>query len=349
MTNLQSQPFLADSRAWKQAITPYQQPDLRRSVWQLANTLVPYLLLWVVMVPLYRVSFWLALPLIILAAGFAVRAFIIFHDCGHGAFFRSRRANEIVGFVTGLVSFTPFFAWRRGHALHHSASGDLDRRGDGDIWMMTVEEYLASSWRMRLAYRVYRIPLVLFVIAPVFLFVVAHRIPRKGRSRERRSVWLTNLTLLLIAILMSLLIGFKTYAILQILVVGMAASAGVWLFYVQHQYEGVYWQRHGEWSYAMAAVEGSSFYKLPKVLQWFTGNIGFHHIHHLSPRIPNYNLEACHNANPELQIEPVTLRQSFGCMRYRLWDEVNYRLIGFGELQGLSRTAALHQDSAGSH
>jgi acyl-lipid omega-6 desaturase (Delta-12 desaturase) len=337
MKQIESRPILAESRAWKTAVAPYQKPDLYRSLWQIINTLVPYLLVWVLMIPAFRISFWLALPLIILAAGFTMRAFIIFHDCGHGAFFSSRRANEIVGFITGLVSFTPFFSWRHSHALHHSASGDLDRRGDGDVWMMTVNEYLASPWWRRAVYRVYRFPFVLFVISPLFLFLFIHRIPMKGRKREHRSVWLTNVALLMIAILMSLLVGFKTYAILQVSVIAMAASAGVWLFYVQHQYEEVYWQRHNAWDYATAAVEGSSFYKLPKILQWFTGNIGFHHIHHLSPRIPNYNLEPCHNANPELHVEPLTLLQSFKCIRYRLWDEANFRLIGFGELKKIAR------------
>jgi len=333
MTQSQIRPILAESRAWKTAVAPYQQPELHRSVWQIVNTLVPYLLIWVLLIPAFRISFWLALPLIILNGGFTARAFIIFHDCGHGSFFSSRRANEIVGFITGLVAFTPFFAWRHGHALHHSASGDLDRRGDGDVWMMTVDEYLASPWWRRAVYRIYRFPLVLFVISPLFLFLFVHRIPLKGRKREHRSVWLTNVALLMIAILMSLLFGFKTYAILQVSIIALAASVGVWLFYVQHQYEEVYWQRHNVWDYATAAVEGSSFYKLPKVLQWFTGNIGFHHIHHLSPRIPNYNLEACHNANPELHVEPLTLLKSFKCIRYRLWDEANFRLIGFGELK----------------
>jgi omega-6 fatty acid desaturase (delta-12 desaturase) len=201
--------------------------------------------------------------------------------------------------------------------------------------MMTVQEYLEATPWQRFVYRAYRNPVVLFGIAPLFLFLVLHRIPRPGRSREQRSVMLTNVTLLAIVILMSLLIGFKTYVILQLSILVVATSVGVWLFYVQHQYEGVYWQRHEEWDYAAAAVEGSSFYKLPKVLQWFTGNIGFHHIHHLSPRIPNYNLERCHDENPSLQVEPITLRQSFQCIRYRLWDEANNRLISFGELKQL--------------
>ncbi|MCA9969932.1 MAG: fatty acid desaturase [Anaerolineales bacterium] len=332
--------FLANKAAWKRAIAPYQQPDLRRSVWQMVNTLVPYFTLWVLMVMAYRVSYWLALPLIVLAAGFLIRTFIIFHDCGHGAFFENRRANEIVGFLTGVLVATPYFSWRHAHALHHASSGDLDRRGDGDIWMMTVDEYVAASRWKRLGYRLYRSPLVLFGIGPAFQFMLSERWPKYGRKRERRSVLITDVVLLLLGILMSLLIGFKTFIVLQGSVLWLAAIGGVWLFYVQHQYEGMYWQRHEEWSYALAAVEGSSFYKLPKVLQWFTGNIGFHHIHHLSPRIPNYNLEACYNAIPELQTEPVTLRQSIKCIRYRLWDEANYRLISWREFRQLMQQRA---------
>ncbi len=334
MTQENTKPFLTNKTAWKQAVAPYQRPNLRRSLWQIANTLIPYVLLWVIMVMTMRVSFWLTLPFIVLAAGFLVRTFIIFHDCGHGAYFANRRLNEIVGFITGVLVFTPYFSWRHGHALHHASSGDLDRRGAGDIWMMTVEEYLAAPAWKRFGYRVYRNPIVLFIIAPVFLFIIVERIPnRYGKQRERRSVILADVTLLLVAVLMSLLIGFKTYIILQVLAMGLAATGGVWLFYVQHQYEGVYWQRHDDWDYATAAVEGSSFYKLPKVLQWFTGNIGFHHIHHLSPRIPNYNLEQCHNENPQFQVAPITLRDSFKSINFRLWDEANNRLISFRQFR----------------
>ena len=328
--------FLADMPAWKKAIAPYQKPDLRRSLWQMANTLIPYTLIWGLMMWTIGRSFWLTLPLIILAAGFMVRAFIIFHDCGHGAFFASRRANEIVGFITGMLTLTPYFSWRHGHALHHATSGDLDRRGAGDIWMITVDEYReASSWK-RLAYRLYRTPIILFFVGPALLFLILQRFPNKyDRAKERRSIFLTDFAILLPAILISLLIGVKSYLILQVSVMGLAATVGVWLFYVQHQYEGVYWQRHDAWNYAQAAVMGSSFYKLPRILQWFTGNIGYHHVHHLSPRIPNYNLEACHNANPGLQVEPVTLLESFRSVRFRLWDEANQKLISFREFKTL--------------
>ena len=335
--------FLSDNKAWKTAVAPYQQPDLRRSLWQIANTLIPYTLLWALMILTIRFSLsaWLLLPLVILAAGFMIRSFIIFHDCGHGAFFASRRANEIVGFITGLVALTPYFSWRHGHALHHASSGDLDRRGPGDIWMMTVDEYRAATPWQRFSYRLYRTPIILLIVGPSLLFLLFQRFPTKtDRAKERQSVYLTDFAILLPAVLISLLIGFKAYIILQVAVIALGATAGVWLFYVQHQYEGVYWQRHDEWNYAIAAVTGSSYYKLPRILQWFTGNIGYHHIHHLSPRIPNYNLEACHKANPGLQVKPLTLGQSWRCLRYRLWDEANARLISFREFRALPVPAA---------
>jgi omega-6 fatty acid desaturase (delta-12 desaturase) len=289
------------------------------------------------MIQTLKISYWLTLPFIFLAAGLLVRNFIIFHDCGHNSFFASRRANDIVGFITGVMSFTPYFAWRHLHALHHASSGDLDRRGNGDIWMMTVKEFLAATPRERLIYRLYRQPFIQFIVSPLFLFLVVYRFPLTNkRERERRSVHYTNLALLVATIVMSLLIGFKAFAILQLSVLVIATISGVWLFYVQHQYEGVYWEKHESWDYARAAVEGSSFYNLPRVLHWFTGNIGYHHIHHLSPRIPNYNLEACHREVTMFEVKSITLWESLGCIKYRLWDEENAQLIGFGELKELA-------------
>lgn len=320
-------------RNWQKIVARYQTPDPRRSVWQIVNTLVPYFIVWALMILALQVSYWLVLPLVILAGLLAVRIFIIFHDCGHGSFFESRRANEIVGFITGTLVFTAYFAWRHEHAIHHASSGDLDRRGHGDVWMMTVSEYLNASPRERLIYRLFRHPLNMFLIGPMVLFLILNRYPVKARRlREVRSIYYTDLALIAIFVLMSLLIGFWNFLILQMSVLLVSASLGVWLFYVQHQYEGVYWQRHNEWNYAEAAIQGSSFYKLPKVLNWFSGSIGYHHIHHLSPRIPNYNLQACHDENPAFQITPITLRESFRCVRFRLWDEENNRLIGFGDL-----------------
>jgi omega-6 fatty acid desaturase (delta-12 desaturase) len=328
-----------DASAWKEIVARYQQPSLGRSVWQIVNTLVPYAVLWYLMYRSLAVSYWLTLPLAILAAGFHIRTFIIHHDCGHGAFFKSRQANDIWGFITGVLTFTPYYLWRWEHAIHHAHAGDLDRRGLGAVWTLTVQEYLEASHWKRFRYRLVRNPVVLFVVAPLFLFTVVHRFPlAKASPRERHSVHWTNLGILGMIAAMSLTFGFKAYLLIQLTVMAVAGGAGVWLFYVQHQFEGVYWQRHGEWDCLAAALEGSSFYKLPKVLQWFSGNIGFHHIHHLSPRIPNYNLEKCHNAEPLFQsVPPVTLFASFKSFTYRLWDEPHHQLVGYSYLRVLRR------------
>lgn len=316
---------------WKRIVTRYEQPALRHSLWQLTNTLVPYGALWYLMYLSIGVSYWLTGGLALLAAGFQVRIFIIFHDCGHGSFFKSRKANNLLGFITGVLSLTPYYHWRWEHALHHASSGDLDRRGAGDMWTLTVEEYLEASRWQRFAYRLARNPLILFVLAPVFLFAVKQRFPSsRAPRRERHSVYWTNLGVLAMATGLSYMLGLKTYLLLQLAVISVAGSAGVWLFYVQHQFEGVYWERRPEWDYYSAALQGSSFYKLPKLLQWFSGNIGFHHIHHLSPRIPNYNLEKCHRAEPLFQtVKPVTLFTSFKSLTFRLWDEQRRKLVGF--------------------
>jgi len=257
-------------------------------------------------------------------------------------FFKSRKANDIWGFITGVLTFTPYQLWRWEHAIHHSASGDLDRRGLGSVWTLTVQEYLEASRWKRFAYRLVRNPFVLLIIAPFFLFVIQQRFSSKGASRrERHSVYWTNLAMLGVAIGLSLIFGFKAYLFIQLMMVMVAGTAGVWLFYVQHQFEGVYWQRHEKWDYLTAALQGSSFYKLPKILQWFSGNIGFHHIHHLSPRIPNYNLERCHKAEPLFQtVPPVTLFSSLKSLTFRLWDEERHRLVGFSYLRNTKRVHA---------
>jgi omega-6 fatty acid desaturase (delta-12 desaturase) len=285
------------------------------------------------------VSYWITAPLAILTAGFMVRVFIIHHDCGHGSYFKSQKANDAWGFITGVLTFTPYYLWRWEHAVHHASSGDLDRRGTGDVWTLTVQEYLEASRWKRFAYRLARNPVILFVIAPLFLFMVKHRFaPARAAARERRSVEWTNLAILGMAVLMSLIFGLKAYLVIQVSIMAMAGTAGVWLFYVQHQFEGVYWERQENWDYLTASLQGSSFYKLPKVLQWFSGNIGFHHIHHLSPRIPNYNLERCHKAEPLFQtVPPVTLISSFKSFTFRLWDEQRRKLVGYGHLRALRR------------
>jgi len=280
-----------------------------------------------------------AVPLAILAGGFLVRVFIIFHDCGHGSFFRSRKANDILGFITGVLTFAPYYHWRWEHAVHHATSGDLDRRGLGDMWTLTVQEYLESSRWNRFAYRLGRNPIVLFVLAPFFLFLIKYRLPKaKANRRERLSVYWTNLAVLGMAAGLSWFFGIKAFLLIQAVIMMVAGSAGLWLFYVQHQFEGVYWERREEWDYTAAALQGSSFYKLPKVLQWFSGNIGFHHIHHLSSRIPNYNLEKCHKAEPLFQsVKPITLFSSLKSFTFRLWDEQRRMLVGYRHLRDLRR------------
>jgi len=329
----------ADTAAWKDIVTAYQQPSTGRALWQIINTIVPYAFLWYLMYLSMAVSWWVTLPLAILAAGFLVRIFIIFHDCGHGSFFKSRTANDVVGFIAGVVTFTPYYHWRWEHALHHATSGDLDRRGIGDIWTMTVQEYLESSRWKRFAYGMARNPVVLFVIAPLFLFLIRQRFPSaRANRRERRSVGWMNLALLGMAAALSAVFGIKEYLAIQVMVYGVAGSAGVWLFYVQHQFDGVYWERRDGWDYTAAALQGSSFYKLPRILQWFSGNIGFHHIHHLSPRIPNYNLERCHRADPLFQsVRPITLLSSLRSFTFRLWDERRGKLVGYRRLRELRR------------
>jgi acyl-lipid omega-6 desaturase (Delta-12 desaturase) len=325
--------------AWKDIVARYQKSEVWPGVWQLVNTLVPYAALWYLMHLSLRVSWWLALPLAVLAAGFLVRVFIIFHDCGHGSFFPSRKANDILGFITGVLTFTPYHHWRWEHALHHASSGDLDRRGTGDVWTLTVQEYLEASRWKRFAYRLARNPVVLFGVAPIFLFLIKMRLPAgSAPRRERHSVAWTNLAVVGLAAGLGWLFGFKAYLLLQLLVLMVAGSAGLWLFYVQHQFEGVYWERKGDWDYCTAALKGSSFYKLPKLLQWFSGNIGFHHIHHLSPRIPNYYLEKCHQAEPLFQtVKPVTLFGSLKSLTFRLWDEQRQRLVGYRALRAIRK------------
>ena len=331
-----------DAADWKEIVAKYQRPSAAKAIWQIANTLVPYALLWYLMHLSLAVSWWLTAPLAILAGAFLVRVFIIFHDCGHGSFFKSHRANVVWGFLCGLLTFTPFYHWRWEHSLHHATAGDLDRRGVGDVWTLTVQEYLESSRGKRFAYRLARNPIVLFVLAPLYVFLIRHRLPKTAASRrERSSVHWMNLAILGMVAVMAAIFGLEAYLVIQLTALLVAGSAGFWLFYVQHQFEGVYWERRDEWDYAAAALKGSSFYKLPRVLQWFSGNIGFHHIHHLSPRIPNYNLEKCHQADPLFQtVKPVTLFSSFKSLTFRLWDEQRRKLIGYRDLRALHNRRA---------
>jgi omega-6 fatty acid desaturase (delta-12 desaturase) len=318
----------------KNNVAKFQTASAWRARWQVLNSFVPYALLWFSMDRALAVSYWLMLPISILAAGFLVRIFIIFHDCGHASFFKSKRANALTGIIAGLLILTPYRHWRWQHAVHHGTAGDLDRRGSGDIWTLTVKEYLQSTRWRRFAYRLARNPIVLFMIAPLYVFVVHHRFAVSGADRrDRQSVHRTNCALVGIMLVMGAAIGLKAFLLIQLTVLAFAGAAGIWLFYVQHQFEGAYWTRGPHWDYTAAALQGSSFYKLPRILQWFTGNIGFHHIHHLSPRIPNYYLQRCHDTDPFFKtIRPVTLLASLRLLRFRLWDEKRSAFVGFRNL-----------------
>ncbi|MBD3298366.1 MAG: fatty acid desaturase [candidate division Zixibacteria bacterium] len=333
-----------DRRALRQAMKSHQNPDPKRSIWQLINTIIPYVGLWVLTYYAVGYSVWLAAPLIVLLAGFQIRLFIIFHDCGHSSFFRSQRANDFWGVVTGVLTFTPYHFWRMQHARHHATSGNLDERGDGDIWMMTVDEYVRAPWMQRLRYRLYRNPFVMLLLGPLFLTLVSNRLTDGAENRrERRSIYWTNLGILAVVVSACWLIGWQEYMIIQFSSMLLAQAAGVWLFYVQHQFEGVYWARGGEWDFVTASLLGGSFYDLPRVLRWFTGSIGYHHIHHLNPKIPNYNLARCHEDSAVFRVSKRTgVLASLKALRYRLWDEDNARLISFGEYR---RTMAKKRDS----
>lgn len=324
---------------WRKLISKYQHADVWRSVWQVVDSFVPYVVLLYLMCLSLNVSYWLTLLLAIPAAGCQVRTFIIFHDCGHGSFFKSQRVNDIVGIVSGLFSFTPYYEWRHNHAIHHATGSDLDNRGIGDVWMLTVKEYISRTRFSRFVYRFYRNPIVMFGIGPLFMFFVSHRFTSVSSGpREKKNVYWTNIALALIVAALCYTVGVVSFVLVFLPTIWIAGSFGVWLFYVQHQYDGVYWARHTEWNFFDSALKGSSYYKLPAVLRWFSGNIGFHHIHHLSPRIPNYTLRKCQKEVPLFwPVKPVTLLSSFRCLMLRLWDEDARTLVGFGALKRLQQ------------
>ena len=329
---------------FSRAIAAFSRSDTRKAVWQLVNTVVPYLALMALMVVSrvrgwpYAVTLAMALP----AAALQIRIFIFFHDCCHDSFFASRRANRITGYLTGILTFTPVDDWKRSHNAHHATAGDLDGRGTGDIWTMTVDEYLAAPRLRRLGYRLVRNPFFLLLVVPFWLSLVSYRFPhRKAGLKPAASVLLTDLVLAGVFVAAALTVGWRTYVAVQLPVVLVAWSVGVWLFYVQHQYEDAYWTRRDAWDPVAAALRGSSYYKLPRVLQWFTGNIGLHHIHHLRPRIPNYHLQACQDAIPALQaIKPLTLRRSLRSVADNLWDERKQRMVSFRAIRGRPRARA---------
>lgn len=323
--------------AWLPHVKDFAAPDTRAAVSQLINTVLPYFGLLALMYLTIRwgAPVWVTLALSIPAALFMVRAFILFHDCSHGSFLKSKKAMTVIGTFLGVLTFTPYATWRCCHGIHHATVGNLDRRGVGDIWTMTVQEYQASSRFGRLKYRMYRHPLVLFVLGPVYLFLIKNRFSDKAATGDKsRSVLVTNLAILAIALICAFTIGLRAYLLIQLPILFFAAMGGIWLFYVQHQFDPSYWARSNDWQTFEACMRGSSFYKLPPLLQWFSANIGLHHIHHLSPRIPNYRLQACLNAIPDLHLkDAITLRHSFSAIYLNLWDEIDKRLVSFRSLR----------------
>lgn len=321
--------------AIRKLIKPYAQPNLMRSTWQIVNTLLPLMILYGLQGLLYVNGWWALIPIFVLpTAAFMVRTFILFHDCTHMALFKSSRSNIIWGHILGIFAFTPYYIWREDHNRHHGTVGNLDKRGIGDIWTMTVDEYLNSSKFKRFYYRIYRNPIILFFIAPMILFGLLNRFPTKKYSKKNHlSLLITNIGILVIALIGVNLIGMTGYLIVQLVTLYFAGMMGIWLFYVQHQFDAVYWENSKKWDFVKAAIEGSSYYKLPKVLQWFSGNIGYHHVHHLNPRIPNYNLPRCHKILSGIESPyTVTFFKSFRLAMLHLYDETSGRLISYRAL-----------------
>lgn len=342
--NTDARGAVGDMRALAQSLARYREPNHVRSIVEVLITIVPFALLWLLMLLSLRVGYGLCLLLSVPAAGFLVRLFMIQHDCGHGSFFRHRLVNDWVGRAIGVVTLTPYDFWRRAHGIHHATSGNLDRRGIGDVDTLTVREYLAlSRWR-RLGYRLYRNPIVMFGIGPTYLFILRHRLPI-GLAREGWAPWVstmgTNAAITLVVAGLMWWIGVVPFLLVHLPITVVGGAVGVWLFYVQHQFEHTVWAEGRDWSFPTAALYGSSHYDLPAVLRWFTANIGVHHIHHLCSKIPYYRLPLALRQHPELgNVGRLTLGQSFGCVRLVLWDETACRLISFRELRDRFGAAA---------
>ncbi len=334
-----------DAHAWPQLLARYRQPSTGRSIVEIAITVVPLAALWALAWATLDIGYWLALPLAIAAGCFLVRLFAIQHDCSHGAFFRHRQANDWIGRVLSVMTLTPYGVWRRTHATHHASTGNLDRRGLGDVDTLTVDEYRARSMWGRLRYRLYRHPLVMFGVGPAYLFFLQHRLPvglMRGGWRPWISTQGTNLSIALIAALLIWLIGIKAFLLVHLPIMLLAASIGVWLFYVQHQFENTSWADDEDWNLHAAALHGSSHYDLPAFLRWFTANIGVHHVHHLCSLIPYYRLPRVLDDHPELRsVGRVTLLESFRCVRLTLWDERQRRLVSFRDARQSSSPSML--------
>lgn len=327
-----------EPRQWSNALAPYREPSDGRGIAEIAITAFPLVAMWLTMwVSLHFVGYWLVLLLAVPAAGLLVRLFMIQHDCSHGSFFLRRSANDWVGRIIGVFTLTPHDVWRQSHALHHAGSGNLDHRGIGDVLTRTVAEYQQFNWRGRFTYRLYRNPIVLFIIGPAYLFLLQHRAP-VGSFRLGRLSWIstmaTNIGIAALAGGLIWLTGIGAFLMIHLPITIIAASIGVWLFYVQHQFEHTSWEQEADWSHPEASLHGSSHYDLPPILRWFTANIGIHHVHHLSSRIPYYRLPAVLRDHPDLAgLGRLTLWQSLGCVKLALWDEERKRLVSFREMR----------------
>jgi acyl-lipid omega-6 desaturase (Delta-12 desaturase) len=334
MNNPATQGEVATS-SWVKIISKYNHPDTAKSWVQLSLNILLYAVAWFLMIESLSISYWITLAVSVPAAGILVRLFIIYHDCVHGSYFKSARLRDIMGLMIGVLTFTPYYSWSRNHIVHHETAGNLDKRGIGDVWTLTVEEYRNSTLWGKIVYRFYRNPVTMFLIGPLYVFLIGNRFTKKGMdSKGRLGVYLTNAGLFLFTLAMGLLIGMKAFFLIQLPVIYLAGIAGFWLFYVQHQFDPSYWTRNETWNYKRVALEGSSYYKLPRILQYFTGNIGFHHVHHLSPLIPNYYLARCHRENPLFsEIKPLSFWHALRAMKFRLWNEKTKEMISFRKLK----------------
>ncbi|MBT2600491.1 MULTISPECIES: fatty acid desaturase [unclassified Oceanobacillus] len=329
----------------RKSVSVFAKSDTRTSIIQLINSILPFFLLWFLAYQSLSVSIWLSLAVSVVAAGFVVRIFIIFHDCTHMSFFKNAKANRIVGTISGIITHFAFEKWKRDHAIHHATSSNLDKRGTGDVWVMTVDEYANASFWGRLAYRLYRNPIIMFGLGPAYLFLISNRFNRKGAKRkERWNTYLINVSILAIYGLLIWAIGWQAFLVVQLPILFVAGAAGIWLFYVQHQFEDSYFESEDEWDYVKAAVDGSSYYKLPKVIEWITGSIGYHHVHHLSPRVPNYHLEKAHESTPPLhKATTITLLTSLQSLRFRLYDEKSKSFVSFKQFKQMENEDKLNQ------
>lgn len=316
-------------------VAPFAKSETKKSVIQMINTIIPLLIFWGMGYTFASTNPWISVFCAVIASGFVVRTFIIFHDCTHGSFFKSKKANDWVGNLTGILTSFPYAKWRREHLIHHATSGNLDKRGIGDIDMLTTDEYLALSKTKRFFYRLYRNPFVMFGLGPLHLVLVLNRFNRKdAKKKERFNTYFTNIVVALIITALIIAFGWKAVLLVHGVTMFIAGALGIWLFYIQHTYEDSYFEYDPEWDYVKAAVEGSSFYKLPKMLQWITGNIGYHHVHHLAPRVPNYYLEAAHNSVPPLQkATTITIKTSLESVRYKLYDPEKKKFVTFKEVE----------------